>query len=116
MTRKPLALALLLTLGGGGAALLTGAPAAVERAMFGNTFSRNMVSDEKGLPADWDVKTGRNVKWWADVGSQAYAGPWSRAARSSSARTTTAFATRRCPTTAAWSWRSPRRRASSSGR
>ncbi len=75
MTRKPLALALLLTLGGGGAALLTGAPAAVERAMFGNSFSRNMVSDEKGLPADWDVKTGRNVKWWADVGSQAYAGP-----------------------------------------
>ena len=43
--------------------------------MFGNTFSRNMVSDEKGLPADWDVKTGANVKWWADVGSQAYAGP-----------------------------------------
>ena len=38
-------------------------------------FSRNMVSDEKGLPADWDVKTGTNVKWWADVGSQAYAGP-----------------------------------------
>ena len=75
MTRKPLALALLLALVGGGAALLAGAPAAVERAMFGNTFSRNMVSDEKGLPADWDVKTGRNVKWWADVGSQAYAGP-----------------------------------------
>ena len=46
--------------------------------MFGNTFARNMVSDEKGLPADWDVKTGRNVKWWADVGSQAYAGPVGR--------------------------------------
>ena len=75
MTRKPLALALLLALLGGGTALLTGAPAAVERAMFGNTFSRNMASGEKGLPGDWDVKTGRNVKWWADVGSQAYAGP-----------------------------------------
>jgi outer membrane protein assembly factor BamB len=48
---------------------------ATERAMFGNTFVRNMVSDEKGLPAAWDVKTGKNVKWWADVGSQAYAGP-----------------------------------------
>jgi outer membrane protein assembly factor BamB len=55
--------------------LAPGARAAVERAMFGNTFSRNMISDETGLPADWDVKTGRNVKWWADVGSQAYAGP-----------------------------------------
>jgi outer membrane protein assembly factor BamB len=58
----------------GGASLLA-APAAVERAMFGNTFDRNMVSPEKGLPADWDVKTGKNVKWWADVGTQAYAGP-----------------------------------------
>ena len=52
-----------------------GVAADVERAMFGNTFDRNMVSPETGLPADWDVKTGRNVKWWADVGSQAYAGP-----------------------------------------
>src|ERR1700752_1461023 len=45
-----------------------------DRAMFGNTYDRNMVSAEKGLPADMDVKTGKNVKWWADVGSQAYAG------------------------------------------
>ena len=58
-----------------GAASLVADPAEVERAMFGNTFVRNMVSAEKGLPSDWDVKTGKNVKWWADVGSQAYAGP-----------------------------------------
>jgi outer membrane protein assembly factor BamB len=44
-------------------------------AMFGNTYARNMVSAEKGLPGDWDIKAGKNVKWWADVGSQAYAGP-----------------------------------------
>ena len=43
--------------------------------MFGNTYDRNMVSAETGLPAAWDIKTGKNVKWWADVGSQAYAGP-----------------------------------------
>jgi len=66
---------LLVLLAASAATLAPGAKAAVERAMFGNTFSRNMVSDEKGLPADWDVKTGRNVRWWADVGSQAYAGP-----------------------------------------
>jgi outer membrane protein assembly factor BamB len=59
----------------GAAAALAQAPAAVEKAMFGNSYARNMVSDEKGLPADFDVKTGKNVKWWADVGSQAYAGP-----------------------------------------
>ena len=70
MTRKLLALTVLL---GTGAVLAD--PAAVERAMYGNSFARNMVSDEKGLPADWDLKTGKNVKWWAEVGSQAYAGP-----------------------------------------
>jgi outer membrane protein assembly factor BamB len=73
MTRKPLALALLLA--GGVAAALLADPAAIERGMFGGSFVRNMVSDETGLPAEWDVKTGKNVKWWADVGSQAYAGP-----------------------------------------
>jgi outer membrane protein assembly factor BamB len=74
MTRIKTALCLALPLAGA-AAVMAQAPAAVERAMFGNTFVRNMVSDEKGLPADWDVKTGKNLKWWADVGSQAYAGP-----------------------------------------
>jgi outer membrane protein assembly factor BamB len=73
MTRTPVALALLLA--GGVSVVLLAAPAAVERGMFGGSFARNMVSDETGLPADWDVKTGKNVKWWADVGSQAYAGP-----------------------------------------
>jgi outer membrane protein assembly factor BamB len=60
---------------GSGIATRAGLAAAVERAMFGNTFDRNMVSAETGLPAAWDIKTGRNVKWWADVGSQAHAGP-----------------------------------------
>jgi len=58
-----------------GLAARPGVAAGVERAMFGNTFDRNMVSPETGLPAEWDIKTGKNVKWWADVGSQAYAGP-----------------------------------------
>lgn len=43
--------------------------------MYGNTPSRNMVSDEKGLPTKWDPRTGLNVKWVAELGSQAYAGP-----------------------------------------
>jgi outer membrane protein assembly factor BamB len=47
----------------------------VERAMFGNSLSRNMVSDEKGLPTEWDPETGLNVKWVAELGSQTYAGP-----------------------------------------
>jgi outer membrane protein assembly factor BamB len=56
--------------------LITGAAApSIDRAMFGNTWSRNMVSDEKGLPETWDPKTGANIKWVATLGSQTYAGP-----------------------------------------
>ena len=44
-------------------------------AMFGGTPSRNMVSDEKGLPEKWDPATGLNIKWVAALGSQTYAGP-----------------------------------------
>lgn len=46
-----------------------------EKGMFGNTPSRNMVSSEKGLPATWDIETGENVLWVAELGSQAYGGP-----------------------------------------
>jgi outer membrane protein assembly factor BamB len=46
-----------------------------ERAMFGSYPNRNMVSDETGLPAKWDVKTGSNLKWSQPAGSQTYAGP-----------------------------------------
>ena len=48
---------------------------AQETAMWGFTPSRNLVSDETDLPADWDPATGRNIKWKAALGSQSYAGP-----------------------------------------
>lgn len=44
-------------------------------AMYGNTPSRNMVSAETGLPSEWDVDSGKNIKWKAKLGSQTYAGP-----------------------------------------
>ena len=40
--------------------------------MWGGTPDRNMVSNMKGLPAEWDVKTKKNVKWMAELGSQSY--------------------------------------------
>jgi outer membrane protein assembly factor BamB len=43
--------------------------------MWGGTPDRNMVSNMKGLPADWDVKTRKNIKWVADLGSQSYGNP-----------------------------------------
>jgi outer membrane protein assembly factor BamB len=60
------------------AAVMVGASAAVAAAdwpMWGGTPSRNMVSDEKGLPTSWDIKTGKNVKWVAELGSQSYGNP-----------------------------------------
>jgi outer membrane protein assembly factor BamB len=44
-------------------------------AMFGGDLSRNMVSDATNLPTDWDVETGKNIKWRQKLGSQTYAGP-----------------------------------------
>jgi outer membrane protein assembly factor BamB len=43
--------------------------------MWGGTPSRNMVSPMKGLPTEWDVKSGKNVKWVAELGSQSYGNP-----------------------------------------
>ena len=43
--------------------------------MWGGTPDRNMVSSMKGLPIEWDVKTKKNVKWVASLGSQTYGNP-----------------------------------------
>jgi outer membrane protein assembly factor BamB len=43
--------------------------------MWGGTPDRNMVSSMKGLPTSWDIKTGKNVKWVAELGSQTYGNP-----------------------------------------
>ena len=43
--------------------------------MWGGTPDRNMVSNMKGLPAEWDVKTKKNIKWVAQLGSQSYGNP-----------------------------------------
>src|SRR5712692_8115377 len=43
--------------------------------MWGGTPDRNMVSNMKGIPTSWDVKTKKNVKWVATLGSQSYGNP-----------------------------------------
>jgi len=43
--------------------------------MWGGTPDRNMVSAMKGLPSEWDVKTKKNIKWAANLGSQSYGNP-----------------------------------------
>jgi outer membrane protein assembly factor BamB len=43
--------------------------------MWGGTPDRNLVSGMTGLPTEWDVQSGQNVKWVAELGSQSYGNP-----------------------------------------
>jgi outer membrane protein assembly factor BamB len=56
------------------------APSALEKGvtdwpMWGGSPDRNMISDATGLPTEWDVQSGRNIKWVAELGSQSYGNP-----------------------------------------
>lgn len=56
--------------------LMAGSPATGgDWPMWGGTPDRNMVSTMKGLPTEWDIKTKKNVKWVASLGSQSYGNP-----------------------------------------
>jgi outer membrane protein assembly factor BamB len=45
-------------------------------AMWGGSPHRNLVNTrEKGIPQEWDIKTRKNIKWTADLGSQSYGNP-----------------------------------------
>ena len=50
-------------------------PGAGDWPMWGGTPERNMVSSMKGIPTSWDIKTKKNVKWMAELGSQSYGNP-----------------------------------------
>jgi outer membrane protein assembly factor BamB len=43
--------------------------------MWGGTPDRNQVSNMKNVPTEWDVKTKKNIKWVAELGSQSYGNP-----------------------------------------
>jgi outer membrane protein assembly factor BamB len=42
---------------------------------FGRSHYRNNVSAARNIPTTWDVKTGKNIKWTAKLGSQTYCTP-----------------------------------------
>jgi outer membrane protein assembly factor BamB len=67
-TRRHLA---LLVLSG----LASLAMASQDWPMWGGTAQRNMTSTMKGLPESWDVKTGANIKWKAQLGSTSNGNP-----------------------------------------
>ena len=46
-----------------------------DRPQWGNRHDRNMASTEKNLPDSFDLATGKNVKWSADIGAKTYSTP-----------------------------------------
>jgi outer membrane protein assembly factor BamB len=48
---------------------------AADQPQWGQAWSRNMVSKEKGLPDSFDPKTGKNIKWSARLGTETHSTP-----------------------------------------
>ncbi len=48
---------------------------AADQPQWGEAWSRNMVSGEKGLADSFDPETGRNIKWIAPLGTQSHSTP-----------------------------------------
>ena len=49
--------------------------AADDQPQWGHAWSRNMVSTETGLPAEFDPATGKNIRWVADLGTESHSTP-----------------------------------------
>jgi outer membrane protein assembly factor BamB len=50
-------------------------PRGKDQPQWGQSWSRNMVSDETGLPTEFEPKAGKNLKWIARLGSEAHSTP-----------------------------------------
>ncbi|MBI3414599.1 MAG: PQQ-binding-like beta-propeller repeat protein [Verrucomicrobia bacterium] len=48
---------------------------AADQPQWGEAWSRNMVSKERGLPESFDPRTGRNIKWAVKLGTQSHSTP-----------------------------------------
>jgi len=53
-----------------------GTPArGADQPQWGHAWSRNMVSEERGLPESFDPQTGRNIQWSAELGTETHSTP-----------------------------------------
>ncbi len=69
MSRTPLLLLGLSLL------LCTSGATASDQPQWGQAWSRNLVSEERGLPDSFDPQTGKNVKWSVELGSETHSSP-----------------------------------------
>lgn len=51
------------------------AASAHDQPQWGQAWGRNQVSTETNLPATFDVASGRNIKWHAELGTESYSTP-----------------------------------------
>ena len=66
----------LAALGLAASATAAGAPPpASDQPQWGQRFTRNMVSDETGLPDTFDPATGANLKWSVPLGDETHSTP-----------------------------------------
>ena len=70
LTFRPAFLVLALALAG-----LAQSALAADQPQWGQAWSRNMASNERGLPSAFDPQSGRNVKWCARLGTETHATP-----------------------------------------
>src|SRR5690348_1518989 len=48
---------------------------AADQPQWGSAWTRNMVSSERNLPDAFDPKSGKNVKWTAELGTETHSTP-----------------------------------------
>ena len=48
---------------------------AADQPQWGEAWSRNMISNERRLPDAFDLKTGQNIKWSAELGTETHSTP-----------------------------------------
>lgn len=46
-----------------------------DQPQWGQAWTRNLASDEKGLPDSFDPKTGKNIRWTARLGTETHSSP-----------------------------------------
>src|SRR6185503_4488231 len=56
--------------------LLLSAPAhAADQPQWGVAWTRNMISHERNLPDTFDTKSGKNIRWVAELGTESHSTP-----------------------------------------
>src|SRR5688572_1320893 len=73
--RKFLFSVFVLSATAGSLAMVISDPPNSDWPMWGGTPDRNMLSSMKGIPTSWDLKSKKNIKWVAELGSQTYGNP-----------------------------------------